>query len=138
MGVQLSAFSRQVVLGRGGVDQEDGGQKGGEVPPSPRTVPDAQCPQRACFFLSCSAPKPTMINFLLLIDTALKEHASPSPCVFRHGDVGGTESIKGRRAGLVLHVTVGFCSVLSPVPFQWGCCEPAGYVTSYRGSYLKL
>lgn len=28
MGVQLSAFSRLVVLGRGSVDQEDGGQKG--------------------------------------------------------------------------------------------------------------
>lgn len=99
MGVQLSAFSRQVVLGRGGVDQENGGQKGGEVPPSPRTVPNAHCPQRACFFLSCSPPKLTMINFLLLIDTALKEHASPSPCcVFRHSDVGGTESIKGKKS----------------------------------------
>ena len=76
MEVQLSAFSRQVVLGRGGVDQEDGGQKGGEVPPSPRTVPDAQCPQRACFFLSCSAPKLTMINFLLLIDILLNIHPS--------------------------------------------------------------
>lgn len=138
MGVQRSAFSRQVVLGRGGVDQEDGGQKGDEVLPSPRTVPSAQCLQRACFFLSRSAPNLSMINFLLLIDTALKEHAYPAPCVFKHGDVGGTESIKGKRAGLVLHVTAGFSSVLSPVPFQWGCCEPAGYVTSYRGSYLKL
>ena len=138
MGVQLSAFSKQVVLGRGSVDQEDGGQKKGEVPPSPRTVPSAQCLQRPCFFLSHSAPNLTRINFILLIDTALKEHAYPAPCVFKHGDVGGTESIKRKRAGLVLHVTAGFSSVLSPVPFQWGCCEPAGYETSYRVSYLKL
>lgn len=60
-----------------------------------------------------------MINFLLLIDTALKEHASPAPCcVFKHGDVGGTESIKGKksRARSPCHSQLLLLAVPSSIP----------------------
>lgn len=59
-----------------------------------------------------------MINFLLLIDTALKEHASPAPCVFKHGDVGGTESIKGKksRARSPCHIRLLLLTVPSSIP----------------------
>ena len=60
-----------------------------------------------------------MLDFLLLIDTALKEHASPAPCcVFKHGDVGGTESIKGKksRARSPCHSQLLLLAVPSSIP----------------------
>lgn len=65
----------------------------------PRALSQASSPPHNLLPPVLLAPSFAMIHFLLLIDTALQEQASPSACcVFNHGSAGGLESINGKNS----------------------------------------
>ena len=78
-----------------------------------------------------------MINFLLLIDTAFTEQTSPFFAVCSSMAMQEAwNPLMERIAGPCPPFHSPF-SLLPSVLFHWGCCELAGYVTSYRRLLFK-
>lgn len=117
--VQSSAFRCQVVGQRDGVRQVEQGQTWAITPctsqgtassiKSPSFPP---CPPLTLYNLLSPlllAPNFARINFFLLIDTAFKEQASPSPWrVFTHGKAGAGNPLVGGGAGPGPHLTARY------------------------------
>lgn len=79
-----------------------------------------------------------MINFLLLIDTALKEQCLHSLVVCSSMAMQEAwNPLCGRIAGPCppSHSPLLLCA--APRSIHWGRCEPAGYVTSHRSRLFK-